>query len=150
ADDLIRFIEGRLIQARAVSSVERTWRWVRRKPTAAALMATALALVVMLIVGGMFVIQRRVERDAELRSAITTAVSQAVGHRKRCQFQKAHELLDLAQQRLEPAGPDDLRRQVRQARADVELAEGIDSAQNRATWPGIAAYDFVGIDQSCL
>src|SRR5205823_10042939 len=42
ADDLRRFGEGRPIQARPVGQGERLWRWGRRNPTAAALLATAL------------------------------------------------------------------------------------------------------------
>ena len=45
ADDLRRFGEGRPIQARPVGWGERSWRWCRRNPTAAALVVTALALV---------------------------------------------------------------------------------------------------------
>src|SRR5262249_25420682 len=47
-------------------------------------------------------------------------------------FSEARELLEQVRQRLEPAGPDDLRRQVKQARADLDLAERLDAARLQA------------------
>ncbi len=84
ADDLKRYGEGRPIEARPVGWGERSWRWCRRNPTAAALVATALALGGLAIGGGLWLVQQRAERRAEaarrdedLRSEISTAVSQA-------------------------------------------------------------------------
>jgi tetratricopeptide (TPR) repeat protein/tRNA A-37 threonylcarbamoyl transferase component Bud32 len=52
ADDLIAFTEGRPIQARPVTSWERTWKWVRRRPAAAGLLAlVALAIVAAIACG---------------------------------------------------------------------------------------------------
>src|SRR5262249_665364 len=45
ADDLRRFEEGRPIQARPLGWERRLWRWCRRKPAEAALVAMAMALV---------------------------------------------------------------------------------------------------------
>src|SRR5207253_311587 len=130
ADDLRRFGEGRPIQARPVGRGGRLWRWARRNPTAAALLATALALVGLASGGGVWLLQQRAERrvevarlDADLRNEIRTAVAQAASLRKGFHFREAREFLEQARQRLEPAGPDDLRRQVEQAQADLDLAE---------------------------
>jgi serine/threonine-protein kinase len=49
ADDLARFLANRPIQARAVSQGEKLWRWCRRKPVVAALLA---ALVIVFLAGG--------------------------------------------------------------------------------------------------
>src|SRR5438270_547706 len=121
ADDLRRFGEGRPIQARPVGRAERLWRWGRRNPTAAALLVTALALVGLAIGGGMWAAQQRGERraqaaqrDRELRNEVDTAVAQAERLRKGFHFREARELLEQARQRLEPTGPDDLRREVGQ------------------------------------
>ena len=70
ADDLRRFGEGRPIQARPVGWAERSWRWGRRNPTAAALLVTALALVGLASGGGVWLVQQRAERRAELRGEV--------------------------------------------------------------------------------
>jgi hypothetical protein len=48
ADDLRRFLDGRPIQARRVAALERAWRWAKRRPAEASL----LAGVVLALVGG--------------------------------------------------------------------------------------------------
>ena len=128
ADDLRRFGEGRPIQARPVGWVERSWRWCRRNPTVAALLVTALALVGLASGGGVWLVQQR----AELRNEVVTTVAQAVSLRQGFHFREARQLLERARQRVERAGPDDLRRQVDQARADVNLAERLDDARTQA------------------
>ncbi len=47
ADDLRRFLDGRPIVARPTPSWERVWKWSRRRPTHAALIAVAVLLVVL-------------------------------------------------------------------------------------------------------
>ena len=65
ADDLRRFGEGRPILARPVGLIERFWRWCRRNPTEAALVATALALVGLAVGGGFWLERQRAERREE-------------------------------------------------------------------------------------
>jgi serine/threonine-protein kinase len=54
AEDLKRFGEGRPIQARPLGRGARLLRWVRRKPTEAALWATAFTSVALAIGGGLW------------------------------------------------------------------------------------------------
>jgi hypothetical protein len=65
ADDLRRFGVGRPIRARPLSLAARLWRWGRRNPAAAALMATGTTLVGLVIGGGFWLTWERVERRAE-------------------------------------------------------------------------------------
>ena len=139
ADDLRRFGEGRPIHARPVGWAERSWRWGRRNPTGAALLVAALALIALASGGGTWFVNQRAERrseaarhDAERRNDVGTAVAQAGRLRKGFHFREAQELLEQARQRLEPAGPDDLRRQVEQAQTDLNLAQRLDDARIKA------------------
>ncbi len=52
AEDLRRFLMDRPIRARRASQLERTWRWCRRNPGWASTVATALALLVFIAIGG--------------------------------------------------------------------------------------------------
>jgi serine/threonine-protein kinase len=132
AEDLRRFGEGQPILARPVGRVERSWRWALRNPTSAALLATALALVGLASGGGVWFVQQRARHNAEMHNDVGTAVAQAASLRKGFHFREARELLEQARLRLEPAGPDDLRRQVEQAQADLKLAKRLDAARIEA------------------
>jgi serine/threonine-protein kinase len=132
AEDLNRFQRNEPILARPVGHVERVLRWTRRKPTAAALVATALALISLALGGGVWFVKQQAERRAELLSQVGMAVTQAVRQREQFHFHEARELLEQARQQLGPAGPDDLRRQVAQVWADLDLVEKLESARLRA------------------
>jgi serine/threonine-protein kinase len=146
ADDLVRFGEGRPIQARPAAWAERSWRWCWRNPTAAALLATALALFGLASGGGVWLVQQRAQRDGELRSDVSIAVAQAASLRKGFRFREARELLEQAQQRLELAGPDDLRRRVHQGRVDLDLAEHLDAARFLGATPVQGKFDPAGAE----
>ncbi|MFL5340052.1 MAG: protein kinase domain-containing protein [Gemmataceae bacterium] len=62
ADDLQRFLNGESIRARPVGPLERGWRWARRNPQVAALLAVLAAVVV-----GGFVIVFSLWRQSESR-----------------------------------------------------------------------------------
>ena len=146
AEDLQRFQRNEPIIARPIGPAGRVLRWSRRDPSGAALVATALALVALAMGGGAWLTQQQAERRTELRSEVGTAVAQAVSLRKRFHFQEAWELLEQARQQLRRVGPDDVRRQVEQAREDLKLAEGLDTARMRAATPVEGRFEVVGAE----
>jgi serine/threonine-protein kinase len=64
ADDLRRLEEGRPILARPMGWPERSWRWCRRKPAAAGLLAAGVLLVAAGAVGGWMIYQQEAAADA--------------------------------------------------------------------------------------
>ncbi len=66
AADLRRYLDGKPIQARPVSSVERSWKWVRRHPVETGLATTVLLLIAALAVGALV-------KNAELSKALAHA-----------------------------------------------------------------------------
>jgi serine/threonine protein kinase len=50
-DELRRFLEGRPLRSRPVGPAERAWRWCKRNPIVAALLATVAGLTVALAIG---------------------------------------------------------------------------------------------------
>jgi tetratricopeptide (TPR) repeat protein len=67
ADDLRRFLAGEPIQAKAVTRMERTIKWAKRRPAVAGLLATLLAVTV-----AAFVVVCWLWQDAEQQKALLT------------------------------------------------------------------------------
>jgi serine/threonine protein kinase/tetratricopeptide (TPR) repeat protein len=87
ASDLRRFIEGQPITARPVGTVERAWRWSRRHPAAAALVASTAVLPFLLVlaVGGPVIavrFQNMATEESKLRAFADEARDNAEAARK--------------------------------------------------------------------
>jgi tetratricopeptide (TPR) repeat protein/predicted Ser/Thr protein kinase len=121
AEDLRRFQRGEPITARPVSRAERIVRWARRKPTAAALIVTALTSSGAGVAYGVNEWRLAAVRRAEIAQwgPRLELVGQLEAEGK---FQEAGSLL----QRLPDADVGALKNQIRAALADLELVQTLD------------------------
>ncbi len=126
SDDLRRFGEGRPIQARPVGPAERFWRWGRRKPTTAGLLAALLALFILTVGGGLWLERQQAERQGRARQALESALDGVPDLRKQGRWPEAQAVLTQARSRLDEAGSDDLRRRLDQADGDLRLAAALE------------------------
>jgi serine/threonine-protein kinase len=129
ADDLRRFGEGRPIQARPLGWAGRFWRWCRRKPAAAALVAMALALVGLTLGSLLWLEAQQAERRAEIArqegrtwQAVETALEQAAALQAQDRWQEAKAVLAAAPSLEGTDAPASLLERARQARVDTEMA----------------------------
>jgi serine/threonine protein kinase/Flp pilus assembly protein TadD len=142
AEDLRRFLDDRSIVARRVRLPEQAWRWCRRNPAGAALVAALLALVVLTAGGGLWLERQQAERRAEAarrqglaRQSVEAALEQADPRRARGRWRDVTAVLAQAESRLDEAGSEDLRQRLKQTRADLELAARLEDIRvERATY----------------
>jgi serine/threonine-protein kinase len=158
ADDLRRFGEGRPIQARPVSWGAQLWRWGRRNPTTAGLLATLLALFLVTVGAGLWFERQKFERQGRAQEAVEAALTQIPGLRQQGRWTEAEALLTQAKSRLDEAGSDDLRQRLAQAEADLQLAAALEQIRltpaidgNRFDYPSMAeayaqAFEHAGLD----
>jgi tetratricopeptide (TPR) repeat protein len=158
ADDLTRFREGRPIQARPLGWGGRLWRWGRRKPTTAGLLAALLALFILTVGGGLWLERQQAERQGRAREAVETALAEVPGLRQQGRWPEAQAVLTQARSRLDEAGSDDLRRRLVQADEGLRLAAALERIRltpaiegNRLDFRGMAdayarAFENAGLD----
>jgi len=129
ADDLNRFLRGEPVAARRANAVEKTWMWVRRRPTAAALYATsalAVLLSMVLVTGSLHASQRR----AAMASAVQEDLQALTELQGTFQWDECNAVLANARGRLASGGgnvPAELRAAVDRAAVNLELAQRLDS-----------------------
>jgi tetratricopeptide (TPR) repeat protein/tRNA A-37 threonylcarbamoyl transferase component Bud32 len=98
AEDLRRFLKGEPVRARPVRLVERVLKWVRRRPTAAALAGVVVLGLLGGAVGGLWYAAR--ERDrANQESALRQRAEQAEQEAKRSEAE-AKAVLEFFQERV--------------------------------------------------
>jgi tetratricopeptide (TPR) repeat protein/tRNA A-37 threonylcarbamoyl transferase component Bud32 len=132
--------EARSKEAKATAAAERK----ARQRTA----GMALALLLVALAGGIGVAlwQKQqadvARREGEQRQAVWFALEKSVGLREQLRFFEAATLLEQARRALGGSGPEELRRQLEAAEADVALASRLDAIRQRlATWAE-RAFDF--------
>jgi WD40 repeat protein/tRNA A-37 threonylcarbamoyl transferase component Bud32 len=138
AEDLRHFLAGEPVLARPVSGAVRTWRWARRRPAVAGLLALTAMLVLVLAVGASLIaIWFRAERDRALENLRTSYLAQARAQRWSGQpGRKFDSLVALARAAEIEPGPD-LRNE---AIACIPLVD----LRVAAKWRGLAS----GTDQN--
>jgi serine/threonine-protein kinase len=148
ADDLRRFGEGRPIQARPVGWAARSWRWCRRKPATAALIAVLLLLVLLTTGGGLWLERQGADRRGRAREAVETALAQVPALRVHGRWPEAEAVLTQARSRLDEADSDDLGRQLTQAEADLRLAAALERIRLTPAIEGNRNFDFRRMDEA--
>ena len=158
ADDLTCFREGRPIQARPLGRGARLWRWGRRKPTTAGLLAALLALFLLTVGGGLWFGRQGAVRQGRAREAVETALKQLPELRQQGRWPEAQAILTHASSRLDEAGSDDLWRRLVQADENLRLAAALEQIRltpaiegNRLDFRGMAdayarAFENAGLD----
>jgi serine/threonine-protein kinase len=136
ADDLQRFLQGEPIAARPAGLLERLARWVRRRPGQAAVLAAALLVAATLVGVSLLLVAQR----AHDREAVEADLREAARHRDSARWREARAVLDRAGERLAWGGPNDLVRQLDQARRDLDLVVQLNAIRVTRVTRGELAY----------
>jgi serine/threonine-protein kinase len=138
ADDLERFREGQPIRARPLGLGARLGRWCRRNPAAAALVATALALVGLAIGGWLWLERQQAERRAETArkeeresQAVKAALEKAATLQQQGRWPEARAALEGAQRLLADSAARDLVERVERAREDAAMVARLEEIRLR-------------------
>jgi serine/threonine-protein kinase len=142
-EDLRRFGDGRTIEARPVRWAERSWRWGRRNPTAAALATAVLALIGLAVGAAFLILHQRAERrmdaarrDGRAQQALEARLEQAVALEKQGRWPEARVALQIAPEVLDGAAPVGLRERLRRALADADMVAELEGIRLRLSERG--------------
>ncbi len=117
AADLGRFLNGEPVKARPVGAMERSLRWVRRRPSQATLLAGTTVLAISLIGGGSWFLWQR--------TATVHAVEKELREAARLQQESAWAGAGAALERavllLGQGGPTELHHRLDRARRELQL-----------------------------
>jgi serine/threonine-protein kinase len=137
AEDLHRFGRGEPIAARPAGLPERLGKWVRRRPTQAAVLAASLLLAATLVGASLWL----VAQQAHQRVAVEADLKELGVLQDSARWAEARDALERAEARLGWGGPADLRERLAQARRDLDLVIELDRIRlSRVTRGNLALY----------
>jgi serine/threonine-protein kinase len=138
ADDLRNFGEGRPIQARPVGWPARLWRWGRRNPTTAGLLAALLALLLLTVGSGLWFQRQQAERreamarqEGRESQAVEAVLKQGADLQKQGRWPESREVLRSAPGLLGASAPADLRQRVSRAKTDADTVAELEEIRLR-------------------
>lgn len=149
AEDIERFSRGDPILARPVGIPERTLKWCRRRPSAAAAIAVSFLAIAAAIVGGVW-LQRaeharytqRVVRQESARSAIESALLLIESLTQSRQWAEGAGVLSTARASLGNAESPDLESRLEYAADHFEVARELDRIRQSIPEPATFGYTF--------
>jgi tetratricopeptide (TPR) repeat protein len=129
-DDLRRFLAGEAVRARPTPSWERAYKWARRRPATAALVA-----MLVLALGGGIYLQRQHElrgleqarHQREVRTAAENILKKVGELQAEQRWAEARVLLEQARDRWDDSVPAEFRARLEQALAEVLLVDELET-----------------------
>jgi WD40 repeat protein/tRNA A-37 threonylcarbamoyl transferase component Bud32 len=133
AEDLRRFLAGEPIMARPVGTLERTLKWVKRRPVVACLLAALIVTICSLVIGGTwFTLRLESALDVAEKKRLAADASAEAESKAKVKAQEEKNRADLAErlkdEQLVLAEQRAYDLQIAMARRDLE--EGVGSAQD--------------------
>src|SRR5262249_36342261 len=125
-----RFLNAEPIQARPAGMAERVWKWARRRPAVAALLAVSAVLLGTYLLGGVyFTVQLGLERNAAIREKEEADKQRARAEDSEAEVKQQKELADRAAadarklRELAERSEAEARQQLEQARRSLFTAQ---------------------------
>ena len=122
ADDLQQFLRGAPIEARRAGALERVYKWIKRRPALAGLVAGSCLFIAIVIAGALWIAVRQADR----RHAIEADLLEVSDSERRQNWNDAEATLQRAEGRLGEGGVGELSQRVDQARRNLELVFELD------------------------
>ena len=125
AEDLHRFERGEPIEARPIGRLERTAKWIRRRPATATAIAAALLLSSVVIGGILWLSFQR----AKLSRAVEADLKDVSTLQEQARWSEADTVLQRAEARLGTHGPAYLHSRVQKFTQDLDLVMKLDAVR---------------------
>ena len=127
AEDLRRFERGEPIKARRVGPMERTVRWLRRRPALSAALAAGVLFAFALLVTVVWWHGQRTALEATAVAYAEADLIEAERLQDRGEFKASAEVLRRAKDRLRDFVPPELHNRLQKALDNLELVTRLDS-----------------------